>query len=134
MAYGAEVYGLPPATVAALRRACQEVHGCAVQGRRSSLVLAVLDRDPGELQGAPVVRWAKEWWRASEASQVRTATLAMSELHGIFQEVAPRFDDTLPWHRLLGNSNLLHRASGCPTHRSSTELDRMHRSFVSLQS
>ena len=99
--YGAEIYGIPPATVVHLRRACQVVHGCAVQGRRGSLVLAALDRDPGHLQGEPLLRWATEWWRASDDNQTRVATLAMSELLGVFQEVAPRFDDSHPWHRAV---------------------------------
>ena len=69
------------------------------RGRRKGLALQFCSKDLGILQGAPLIRWAKEWWRTTDAGQKRGGTLGRICLMQSFATTRRRFATNIgkPW-------------------------------------
>ena len=58
-------------------------------------------RDPGELQAAPLVRWAKEWWAAARGAERAPGVLTLGELRGTFKRIAGKVPGQGSWRTVV---------------------------------
>ena len=62
------------------------------RGRRSAVVMAIgRGKDPGALQGAPLMRWAKEWWNTTSGVLRLPGVFTPGQMVSYFQTVMMRY-------------------------------------------
>ena len=101
--FGCDVTGLSPAATRIIQDKARRISKVDGRGRRRGLALLFCSKDPGVLQGAPLIRWAKEWWRATDKGQQRGGTLRRIRLLQIFAAIRRRFASKVgqPWRSVV---------------------------------
>ena len=100
-AYGVEVTGASPSLIGLLRRRHRQAHGVSSCGRRGPVMTAVLQKDSGVLQGAPLFWYHREWWLATDARITNPASLTPPQLVAVLEDARAAYDSGASWRKAV---------------------------------